>query len=116
MSDNEKISFCGIICSQCEAFIATMNDDDELRRKTAEKWSKQFNGEIKAEDINCRGCTSVEEPIFSHCRVCEYRLCGIDKEIENCAHCSEYPCENLAKFHEMVPQCKETLDKIKENL
>ncbi|MCD4655999.1 MAG: DUF3795 domain-containing protein [Planctomycetes bacterium] len=116
MSENEIISFCGIVCSQCEAYIATMKDDDELRQKTAEHWSKTYGADIKAEHINCRGCLSTEEPLFSHCKVCEYRLCGIDKGVENCAHCNEYPCEKLAKFHGMVPQCKETLDKIKENL
>ena len=111
-----SISYCGIDCSQCEAFIATMKDDDELRQQTAEKWSKMYQADIKATDINCQGCKSQIEPLFSHCKVCEYRKCGLEKEVENCAHCAEYACEKLAKFHEMVPQCKETLDKIKESL
>ena len=116
MTNDEKISFCGIICSQCEAYIATLNNDDDLRKETAEKWSKTYNGDIKPEHVNCRGCTSTEEPLFSHCKVCEFRLCGIEKGVENCAHCNEYPCEKLANFQAHVPGVKDTLDKIKEGL
>ena len=116
MTNEDKISFCGINCSQCEAFIATKNDDDKLRRETAEKWSKTYSADIKPEYINCRGCISTEEPLFSHCKVCEYRLCGIDKGVENCAHCDEYACEKLVNFHANVPEAKNTLDKIKESL
>ena len=116
MTNEDKISFCGINCSQCEAFIATKNDDDKLRRETAEKWSKTYSADIKPEYINCRGCISTEEPLFSHCKVCEYRLCGIDKGVENCAHCDEYACEKLANFHTHVAEAKNTLDKIKEGL
>jgi hypothetical protein len=113
---NEKISFCGINCADCEAYIATLNNDDELRRKTAENWSKTYNADIKAENINCLGCTSRTEPTFSHCKVCEFRICGMSKNIANCAYCDEYACEKLAKFHEVVPGIKENLDKIRENL
>jgi hypothetical protein len=36
--------------------------------------------------------------------------------VQNCAHCSDYACEKLRKFFEIVPQAKETLDGIKDGL
>lgn len=32
----DYIAFCGLDCEQCEARIATVNDDNELRKKVAE--------------------------------------------------------------------------------
>ena len=36
------ISCCGINCSGCDARIATLTDDNDLRAKTAEKWSVDY--------------------------------------------------------------------------
>ena len=113
---SEKIAFCGINCAECKAYNATINNDDELRRETAEFWSKEYEADIKPESINCLGCTSKVEPTFSHCKECRYRTCGISKGVENCAHCDEYACEKLAKFHDNVPGIKDNLDRIRESL
>jgi len=37
------IACCGLNCATCEARIATVNNDDELRQATAEKWRTQYN-------------------------------------------------------------------------
>ncbi len=36
----DYIAFCGPDCEGCEVRIATVNDDDKLRRKVAENWSE----------------------------------------------------------------------------
>ena len=36
------ISCCGINCAGCDARIATLTDDNDLRAKTAEKWSVDY--------------------------------------------------------------------------
>lgn len=113
---SEKVAVCGITCSECPAYIATVNNDDEKRRATAEEWSKAYGGDIKPEDINCAGCISKEGPWFNHCMQCEIRKCGTAKEVENCAHCDEYACDKLVKFFEMVPAAKNTLDGIRQGL
>ena len=46
------IACCGIICSECPAYIAFKNDDDELRAKTAKQWSEEIKADIKPENIN----------------------------------------------------------------
>jgi len=113
---NNMTAYCGINCATCDAYIAAKNDDDKKRKETAESWSKMYQSEIKAEDINCIGCTSGEEPLFNHCHVCEMRKCGLEKGVVNCAHCSDYPCEALAAFFKMVPDAKKNLDAIKAGL
>ncbi len=110
------IAFCGLVCNECPAFIATKEDDDNKRKETAEQWSKQFNTSIKPEDINCEGCVSDSEILFSHPRVCEIRKCGKEKGILNCAHCDEYTCDRLNEFFKSVPSAKVTLNSIRKTL
>ena len=45
---NQITAMCGLICSQCDAFIATRNDSDKKRAEVARLWSKQYNTEIRA--------------------------------------------------------------------
>jgi len=113
---NEMIAFCGIPCYECGALVATKNNDDKKRAEVAQLWSKEFNSEIKPEDINCEGCLADSKIIFSHTKVCEIRKCGEEKDILNCAYCNEYVCEKLEKFFQMIPDCKKRLDEIKSKL
>lgn len=40
---NERIGFCGLDCEKSDAYIATVNDDQALREKTAKLWA-ELNG------------------------------------------------------------------------
>jgi len=110
------VAYCGIVCTECPAYIATRNDDDQRRKKVAEEWSKMFDAEIKPESINCDGCLSPSERQIDYCRTCEIRKCGLEKNVLNCAHCEEYICEKLGKFFENAPNAKANLAQIRENL
>jgi len=114
---NKRISLCGLDCAQCPAFIATQNNDDVLRKKTAEKWAKEFNYPgIKPEDINCLGCLSLKEPLFSHCHECGVRRCGLDKGVSNCGECQQYnKCDKISSLHQKITEGKEICDEIREN-
>lgn len=37
---SKMIAYCGLICSDCPTFIATQNDDNVARAKTATLYSK----------------------------------------------------------------------------
>jgi len=52
------IACCGLKCTECEAFIATQNDDAELRDKVAREWSHLYKIPVEPEHINCTGCLS----------------------------------------------------------
>jgi hypothetical protein len=110
------VAYCGIVCTECPAFIATQNNDDAKRKETAELWSKKYNYDFKPEDINCDGCLVKTGRIIGYGAVCEIRKCGQAKGVENCAYCADYACEKLEKFFEMVPQNKTTLDEIRKGL
>ncbi len=113
---NKTIAYCGIICSECGAFIATKNNDNAKRKETAALWSKQYGHEMKPEDINCTGCTPASGKKLAYCAVCEVRKCGREKKVVNCAYCRDYVCEKLDKFFQMAPQFKANLDEIKKGL
>ena len=50
----QLIACCGLDCENCAARIATVNNDDELREKTAKEWSVLNNTpEITPETIHC---------------------------------------------------------------
>lgn len=110
---NQMTAFCGLLCNECGAFIATRNDDDEKRAEVAQLWSKQYDHDIKPEDINCDGCTSDSDRLFNHCKVCEIRKCGKEKVVANCAYCDEYACEKLEGLFKMAPDARKQLDGIR---
>jgi hypothetical protein len=111
---SKNIAYCGLDCSVCPAYVATVNNDDALKAKIAEQWSKDFGGNYKPEDIECDGCISEAGRHSGYCSVCEIRLCGVKNEVENCAHCKDYSCEKLSAFHAGVTEAKNTLDGIRK--
>jgi len=99
-------AYCGLNCSKCEAFIATRKDDATMRAATAKKWSALYKADIKADQINCKGCKS-DGIRFSHCDVCDIRQCCQSNGVENCAVCK------LAAFISIAPEAGKALDKIR---
>ncbi|MBN2379956.1 DUF3795 domain-containing protein [candidate division WOR-3 bacterium] len=112
---NKIIAFCGLECSACPGYIATKNDDDEARAKIAVEWSKAYNADIKPEYVNCDGCT-MEGRHIGYCDECGVRKCASARDVENCAHCENYPCEVLEAFLKMAPRAKANLEEIRKNL
>ena len=49
----DGIGYCGLDCEKCDAYIATINDDQALREKTAKLWAELNNVSILPEHINC---------------------------------------------------------------
>jgi hypothetical protein len=112
----KMIAFCGLDCTECPTLLATREDNDQKRKQVAELWSKEYKADFKPEDINCDGCLSGNGRLFSHCSVCEIRLCGREKALKNCAFCQDYPCQKLSAFFQMVPRGKVTLEEIRSRL
>ncbi len=112
----QMIAICGLACNECPAFLATQADDDEKRAETARQWSRQFHADIKPEQINCDGCRSRTGTLFAHCLECEIRLCGLEKEVENCAYCNKFACDKLSDLFKMVPSARERLEHIRAGI
>lgn len=99
------ISCCGLNCATCDARIATMSNDDELRKATAEKWQTLYNSpDISPSMINCTGCR--EEGVkLAHAGMCEIRKCVNTKGFGTCAECSDLEtCLLVSPIHKHVPE------------
>jgi hypothetical protein len=76
---DEMIAYCGIVCTECPAFLAKKTDDDQLRKKTVQKWSTE-EFPVTVDDINCDGCLS-EDELFMDAEECKIRPCAIEKSV-----------------------------------
>ncbi len=110
----QSLAYCGLDCFQCPAYLATKNNDDQLRATTAAQWSAMFQAEIKAEQINCDGCKSGTERKFFHCSQCEIRSCAEGKKYETCAECADFACEKVAFVVDNVPEAKAALEALRK--
>lgn len=98
---NDNIAYCGIDCKKCEAYIATVNDDNNLREKVAREWSKLNNVKITPEMINCSGCRMDGVKTIFCSTICPIRKCALEKKYETCAECIELKkCIKVGKIFE----------------
>lgn len=110
------IAYCGLICNECPAYVAThANDPAELERVAA-LWREQFNApDITAASILCDGCT-VAGRKSGYCAECQVRRCAMGLGVTTCAHCAEYGqrwgCEELRAFLTHASEARRTLDDI----
>jgi len=111
------VGVCGIICSDCRAFIATQRDDAALRKEVAESWSTETE-KVKPEDINCEGCFATGERLLKFSETCGVRRCGHGRNVENCAYCDEFPCVKLTDLWKSMGTIEEraTLEEIRKGL
>lgn len=106
------LSYCGLDCAECPARQAHLDDNKELREKTAKEWSVLYGADIKPEQVNCTGCLA-EGVKFPHCELgCEIRKCALLKNVSNCSECVDYACTKLTSFFEFVPEAKVRLDNL----
>jgi hypothetical protein len=107
------ISCCGLNCVTCDARIATINNDDALRKITAEKWRVGYNApNLTPAMINCTGCR--EEGVkFDHCNICEIRNCVKSGGYNTCGDCPDMEtCSIVSAVHKYVPEAKTNLQEI----
>ena len=114
--EKKIIAYCGLICSDCPAYIATQADDREALEKIVAQWREEYNAPgMTVESILCDGCLDGPRKC-GHCAECEIRACGVAKGVLNCAYCDDYACEKLEGFFDFVPDAKVALDDIRQSL
>ncbi len=88
---NQKISFCGDVCTECPRYVATIENDYNALKSFAELWFKLgFRPKVvDPEKIKCLGC-SKDMACSNGINNCE-RL----KSIMNCGECDSFPCEKI---------------------
>lgn len=75
----KMIGYCGLDCEKCDAYLATINDDQALREKTAKLWAELNQAPILPEHIHCQGCrVDGVKTIFCD-KLCAVRQCALKK-------------------------------------
>jgi hypothetical protein len=111
------IAYCGLICTDCPAYIATQADDRAALERVAAQWREEYNApDITVESVICDGCLGSGGRHCSHCFECEIRACGMEQGVANCAHCADYACEKLEGFFGLVPDARAVLGEVRCSL
>lgn len=85
----DMIGYCGLDCKKCDAYLATINNDQALREKTAKLWAELNNAPILPEHINCEGCRmNGAKTVFCE-SLCDVRQCALKKGVSTCGDCPE---------------------------
>lgn len=108
----KMIAYCGLDCEKCDAYLATINDDQALREKTAKLWGELNNAPILPEHINCQGCR-VEGIKTVFCdSLCDIRQCALKKGVATCGECPDMDgCQILVEIMSDNPEALENLKK-----
>ena len=110
------IAYCGLICSECPAYLATQANERAELERVAAMWREEFNApNITAESILCDGCTATGHK-SGYSAECEIRACAMALNVTTCAHCADYGrrggCEKLEAFLGHAPEARTVLDDI----
>ena len=107
---NETLAYCGFDCAKCDVYVATVNNDDALRKKTASLWSDLNKTEILPQDINCLGCQSTGVKTRFCESMCQIRQCAIMESVNTCADCAKMEtCATRAVITKNNPDALENL-------
>ena len=113
---HELIGCCGLDCATCDARIATLTDDNALRKKTAALWTKLNGVTITPEMIDCTGCRAdgAKTPFCDH--LCPVHNCVREKGFATCADCTQADgCPILGRIAANSPFVLENLKQLRKD-
>jgi len=122
MSEYNYDSYCGLYCGACDIMTAYRTGH---KSKFAGFWDKSTleayqkcrkYSDYTDEDLKlvCYGCKS--DKVFINCRACLVKDCAIEKNIEHCIDCSDYPCKLITDLKDgvkIMPHLVEKEDNLK---
>ncbi len=82
-------TYCGLYCGACHALRAT---EEGRVEEQAKAWGRD------PEEVMCHGCKS--DVLSGYCRTCGIKACAVERHVEFCFECTEYPCERLIAFRD----------------
>ena len=85
----KMIGYCGLDCEKCDAYLATINDDQALREKTAKLWAELNQAPILTEHIHCQGCRVDGVKTIFWDKLCAIRQCALKKGMATCGNCAD---------------------------
>lgn len=106
----DLIACCGLDCEKCDAYLATLHDDQALREKTAKLWAELNHAPILPEHINCQGCRAGGAKTVFCESLCEIRRCALKRGVETCGGCPELEtCRTLGAVTANAPEARKNL-------
>ncbi len=107
----ERIGYCGLDCEKCDAYLATIHDDQALREKTAKLWAQLNQAPILPEHINCMGCRGdgVKTVFCEH--MCAIRQCALKRGVTTCGGCPELEsCQTVGAIFQNNSAARKNLE------
>lgn len=116
-----SLAFCGLDCGTCPIHLATLEEDPDvkagMRIEIADMLARIYSSIPKPDIISdCDGCRIINGRLFTGCLNCIIRKCAMDKSLENCAYCSNYPCDILKRHFASDPGAKANLEMIRREI
>lgn len=108
---NNYIAYCGLNCEKCEARLATINDDNELRKKVAREWSELNGIEITPAMISCVGCRIDGIKTLFCESLCPIRQCAMSEKLQTCGDCEKIAV--CKKIDMIIGNNKDALDNLR---
>jgi len=92
-----KTAFCGDICELCPRFTATHSGDPARLDAVAELYRRLGwrDESVTPEELRCLGCTESPSCILG------VRECALERDVDHCGVCGEYPCNRIAGAFEL---------------
>ena len=111
----KMIAYCGLDCEKCDAYLATVHNDQILREKTAMLWSELNNTTILPEQIACEGCRADGVKTVYCATLCGVRRCALKKNVETCGGCPELEkCPLVGAITANTPDALKNLKELAE--
>jgi len=98
--NSELCGGCGFYCASCPIHIA-YKKGIEYQRKLASALSQQLKKTINFTEIQCPGCRQAKDDKDAWSFKCKLRACVIDKDIDHCGKCDEFPCKMLSDLSDI---------------
>lgn len=92
-----QMSACGVICSECPAYVAAQSPDPAARARVAAAWHELYGLNFGPEVITCGGCHGSDEALFFTSGKCAARRCCRSRGLAHCAACADRPCTDLER-------------------
>lgn len=106
----KMIAYCGLDCEKCDAYLATIHNDNALRERTARAWSELNQVPILPEHINCLGCRQEGVKTVFCQSLCQIRPCALEKGVETCGGCPDMEhCQIVGEILSGNPEALENL-------
>jgi len=93
----EMIARCGYNCCLCLIYRDNLKGEQD-RIRFRDILRKYYGDEVTLEACYCDGCLTddSQNPTLINTE-CQIRPCVLEKGLDNCAYCHQYPCDMLER-------------------